>query len=681
MNSASALAAYSLLACTHELLPRAFQVWLQCMHRNESPARLYEAAATNAFAFEDPLVVDEAEAAVPPNAQLEQSFNWVEWNQKQRRKTSDFLSLNPVHSLVTSTVTLGLAVRTLHIIERVASADYIVHQEWEALQGRPCNYRVTALCNDRLYRDVVLEAESLLTRAESYAALPALSRTWASLGLAFCLVSSSLGAMEFYLFKPWRGFPWCIFGLLSCQTQRERELFAEQILSKPTCLHDSWSGRFLQKYDSVALLTDRPCLTVLHGIATELKFDIVAVEYRHASVRRLQRNRAATHMADIADVSADFLLQSHRTAGLVIPSAVKEFGVCTQKKKKKKIVGGGAQRCYLSDALRRNHALEPERRLSKRAVFQLANANFRAMKARSGMEWRALLERGRKAHSWKKAGACLAKKRARAPAAGPLKKAKALLSKSDVEQRSVKEVLQASVVQKAEEELERATGFLQETLREQRSERRRRDSKLQDWREREWQRRKCGICPDVKRSISPQSSTVADLHFNVETFKAPVQDYLRHFMSVPNNELHQKLQDAWCLKHVPFRHAMAPSVKLHPKYPPLAATTPCGRAGQCLCGANKYGHRLLVKNVATFVRALFDKKAQSKVLLDARRAVLCLRSVREGDCRYFHIAYTNRKQGEFILLELQRSTLIPTLKVPAQSTLLCRSDMLTHSMT
>ena len=601
------------------------------------------------------------------------------WNQKQRRKVSEFLSLNPIHELVISTATLKLATRVLHIIERVSGAEYTSQQHWESLEGRNSEFRVTALCNDRLQQVVLPEAESLLTRAEAYAALPEVCRTWHALGLAFALVSSTVCAMEYYLFKPWRGFPWQVFMLLSCESASERDSVAKDILDKPHCMRDAWAARFLTMYDTIPKLTSMPCLALLQSIASELHFDIVKVECRHASLRRLQRNRAATHLAHIGDVSADFLLQNLRREGAVLPEGEASQPPIRKKARKLRVkacIGVGPQRHYLSQLLRRNNALPLHERLGRKELFQKGNQGFRRLKAQGGEEWQSLVESSRQRLSVYRPRASKKKRGLKSETtAGPLKKAKVLLSRPQTGQPSVSEILHTETLMQAESSVAQAAHLHEQASSEERRHKCKRDVALQAWAEEAWQKRKCLLCPGVKRHISPPARPAAEMpeRLTNETFLAPVHSYLCHFLDVPHSEMLQKMQDAWGLKHVPFKHVFAPAVKLHPKFPPLSASTGCFKAGRCLCGQQQSQHRVLIRNVSAFLRSLFEKKSVSRQILDGRRGVLCLKDIVVGIRCFWHVGYTNRKAGEFILLQLEQKVVLEDVfNLPTHTLLLTR---------
>ena len=212
---------------------------------------------------------------------------WVKWNQTQRNKTKVFALSNPVDVLVIGTVTIQLAVHILHVVERVASENYELQQNWDRLQGKAGKLRVHEFAGDHLQKQAWTLAAELLDSPSKYAALPQLSSTWRSQGLAFVLLSTTLAAMEHYLWRPWRQFPLVLFKLLDID--EDQDMVAQEILQLPVCLRDPWAARFLEKYHSKALLCSQEALAILYGIAVSLRFDIIALECRHAAVRRLQK--------------------------------------------------------------------------------------------------------------------------------------------------------------------------------------------------------------------------------------------------------------------------------------------------------------------------------------------------------------------------------------------------------
>ena len=582
---------------------------------------------------------------------------WAQWNKTQRTKAKQFLRQEPTGTLVVATVTLQLSSHVLHIIERVASEDFAQRQQWEKLQGHRGCFRVSQLCSDRLARQTLSMAESLLEDAGKYAALPALHRTWQVQGLGFVLISSAVAAMEYYLFRPWRDFPFCIFELISSDSPCETT--AQAILDKPACLRDSWSSRFLQRFNSVALLGSRRCRAVLHAMASALKLDIIALECRHASVRKLQRNRSATHVADIADVSAEFMLQCFRRLEslFAVPTeASKQPQLMKTKQKKKKVVGGGTQRCCVADVLKEQHELPKEMRLKQRDVFVLANQRLRQMKAEGGAAWQDLQRRGRQMQLEflaRKAGGVPPKKKRpmSVQSGGVLKQSRSLLSPGASRSKSAADVLHAANLQEASGLAEEALSSWKSARLEEESAKQGVARDLAEWRREV--RPDCPICPDVPRLMIPAGPAEKDLHLKEETFLPPVHDSIRAVMdnSVASSKatIHSQLQHFWCLTHVPIKHSASPPARLHSSLPALGKTSLCCKLGFCTC---RQSHRNeFASAISAFLRKLWAKNSRSRMLMDARRGVLCLES--STGRWWWHVAYCNRKYSAYMLLELQ----------------------------
>ena len=663
VNSVDTVAAFTLLACTHALLPRAFALWLLALDTGREPKDLALPHLAGDMDGECPDPVP-----LPVAAEEGEGAWWAQWNKTQRRKAKQWLLQEPTGTLVVATVSLELSAHVLHVIERVASEDFMQQQQWEKLQGQRASFRVTALCNDRLATPVFRMAADILDDAHKFAAMPALHKTWRAQGLGFVLVSCSVAALEHYLFKQWRGFPFCIFELLS--TDPPRETLAQAILDKPACLRDSWSKRFLERFSTVASLVSRQCQALLYAMGCALKLEITSLECRHASLRKLQRNRSATHVAEVADVSAEFLLHCFRRLESLFaaPKQMPNRAKAPQRgkvKKQKKKVGGGAQRCCISDVLREQHGLPKEIRLKQREMYVLGNQRFREAKADGGEAWRDLQSRGRKMQEVRRAGVMPHRKKRpmSAQTGGVLKRSRSLLlPKVPSQVKSAADVVHHANLEAASCSAEEAVSSSWKAARCEEE-------------VAKHSMKKEVACPDIPRFQNPMGLAEKLLDLKVETFLPPVQASIRALMaSSPANRkmsIHSQLQHFWCLKHIPIKHSGCPKPRSHSKLPSLGVASLCSKVGFCTCHQPR---RNAFANVMSgFLRKLWVKHSRTRALMDCRRGVLSLQSS-EGKW-YWHIAYCNRKCAAFIMVELQEADTQNVLRecLPSNAVLLTRS--------
>ena len=674
VNSGDALQSYSLLACVHNVLPVAVLLWLNALQSGQQPKDLpTPEIQTDFMMIDDAVLVGPSKAASKPGEVAlghevvgeESNANampWTEWNQNQRNKAKRFAMSNPVAVLVIATTTIELAVHLLHIIERVGSENFELQQEWQKLKGKPGKPRVHELAGSKLQKHMHAMAEDLLDSPQKYAALPQAARTWRSQGTAFALISTSLAAMEHYLWRPLQQFPLILFKLLDVEEDRDK--VAADVLGLPVCLRDTWSARFLQEFPTRSCLCSRRCLLTLYSLALTLRFDIIGLECRHASVRRLQRNRSCTHLAEVTDVSAEFTLQAFRVAGGGLDTHPLKEGdgpvssaMCGANKRKRRQAskgGGGVQRACVADILRERPALD------KKVAFRLAHARLHRVRETKGPEWQALLERGRRATLLHRHGVRHPRRRLRGSGlAGPLKKAKQVLlatqpalsladdathsafpSQGDV-------ILQSETIHSAARVAASNVADCRGRLKEERDQIAKVNDDLQAYSSRQALAHPCSLHPDVPRSIRPQGDLQESLSLQVEKFVAPVGHYAQAVFE-SKADIQQDLLDLWSMKHIPFRHQDAESGKTHMGRL-LADVTVCMRAGFCCCGDAPC--QRTASALASYVSKHCAKKSATKALMDSRKAVLLVE--RGGLEHFYHIAYVNRKHHHFIFLHLQ----------------------------
>ena len=562
-----------------------------------------------------PQLLDQAGAA-------QDAVAWVVWNQTQRLKARQFLATEPTGMLVICTVSLELAVHVLHVIEHVSSENFSRQQDLERLSGNHAHSRVAELCGDKLCMDAFRLANELWEDSARYGALPLLHRTWTMQNVAFTLVASTAAALEAYVFKGWRGFPFCLFRLLGAAAAHERVAVAQEVLALPSCLRDAFSQRFLTRFSTSELLCSRHCLALLQSVLARLKLDIIAVECRHASVRRLQRNRAATHMADIADVSGEFFLQTFRRLGAVLDAVSLEQSLGAKaakhirfkKKKKRKRCSlrraGGAARECIAEVLR---SLQSQNReVSKREAFRLAHARYSSIRASGGPEYAALLVKGALSKRLAKAGVrkpCRRKRSASMTIRGPLKQAKAVLLPQSVDAELVEhDVWHEAYVKEKEEELAAAISAHQRSQQEQKKAETKTEEKLRQWSHEQHSRNGCSVFPELPRLASPSGHVDEELQLSSEMFLPPIPDYIQAVLTAQKPAIsHQDLQRLWHAKHLPIKHSHCPPARLHRVHPPLRAHTLCYKVGFCTCGNTR--QKALVASVLGFLRPLFKKGA------------------------------------------------------------------------
>ena len=675
------------------MLQRAGLLWLRSLQANSDPAALETPRPRDVLlgceVDDDVLLANQADRNHAQNPDLDADTPWVAWNQVQRSKSRSFLQSDFLPQLLIGCISIQLTSHVLHVVERVAGARFTRKQWWERLHARPALHRVLALCGVDIAGEVLRRAEDLLANASSYSVLPRLACTWRTLALAFTMVSRSISAMEFYVFKAWRSLPLSIFSLLAESGDTTREKVAENLLKVPACMRCSWSQRFLKRFHSTQLLTSKACLTLLFAIAMSMRMDISDVECKHASVKRLQRSRAATHIAEVSQVSADFLLQNVRKHSLHAASLMTPLpaDVCqpasVRARKKKRRGGGGVGRCVLSELLRAQQELPAELRLPRPALFRAAHARVRELRASKGPEWERVLRKAKVATmSHRAGGASFGAKRLRSTSSTPavLKRARCVLAAQDArgEAGLAENSLRSMVVQEASSALQAALGTYKTAVRQEAAAEGIVEQDLVKWSKNESASEKCSLFPGLAREHLPPGRTGCELGLSVEQFVAPVEAFAKRTLSSSARGILTSLGNAWSQRHTPLSHNSSPPVSHHPRYSPLAAAdkTLCRRAGFCVCDRSDRSlaaWRGFVHKVERWLRLLHRKQNPARSLVRSGQGVLELKDSL-GARHHWHLAYTNMKSGEIyiILVALEPASEAEVLYSPAVPSRRCQ---------
>ncbi len=127
--------------------------------------------------------------------------------------------------------------------------------------------------------------------------------------MAFRSIAAGAGACQMLMQAVHSAFPYILFTLLILQGLAQ-ELRAEEIENTPPCMLDPFTMRFLRAFRGV-LLSDE-ALAILEVIAIVQGISISLKECRNAKMRRLKESYASTHQVRLGQLSARFLLSTHR---------------------------------------------------------------------------------------------------------------------------------------------------------------------------------------------------------------------------------------------------------------------------------------------------------------------------------------------------------------------------------
>jgi hypothetical protein len=217
---------------------------------------------------------------------------------------------------------------------------------------------------------------------------------WSMLGIAACGVHQLI---ERHL----TGYPIKIFFLLITPTLA----FATELIQDPNCLKDVWSRRWLLHWKTAEGLISQHCLAILLAIALMLRVDIFRIECRHSMIRRLHRCKGETHLPDLQQVSAEWLLaRQRRLERFWLPQGDKEKRTETaaapaQRRRRrgrwkgKRTGGGGAFRRALGMSLKgKGNAMKTKE--GRKTSMQEAHRLAREMRDAAGQQWAQVRREG-----------------------------------------------------------------------------------------------------------------------------------------------------------------------------------------------------------------------------------------------------------------------------------------------
>lgn len=127
--------------------------------------------------------------------------------------------------------------------------------------------------------------------------------------LTFRLLSTADALVETVIAQPHRQYPLKMFTLLAGAPPSD-------VADDPPCMMDPWSLSFVADFSGIGL-GSMEALSYLRTIASMIRLNISDIEASHASIRRRLHVRGVqTHPEGIEEVSAEFVLDKLRHAGL-----------------------------------------------------------------------------------------------------------------------------------------------------------------------------------------------------------------------------------------------------------------------------------------------------------------------------------------------------------------------------
>ena len=250
--------------------------------------------------------------AQPHGHEPPEKANAAEFNKRQRLNARGFCNRNPVATMCVALRVLEVSVLLLHDIER-AGSDNVARESTTRTMltaSHPASnlgWAWSGVCKDKAWR-----AARALLHPDAWAYLPPSARTWQACHLALAMLGALLCSLQQMIFAEWEG-DLCLFGLLQPMQEDDLRAHAGNLLRKSKCELDTFTRRFLQRFDTIDKLVSLDSLATLAAVASVARVDNCRIECKHAVIRRALRQKASTHVPEFDQVAADFLLRHTRS--------------------------------------------------------------------------------------------------------------------------------------------------------------------------------------------------------------------------------------------------------------------------------------------------------------------------------------------------------------------------------
>ena len=321
VGSNFALDYIGLLASVHRLLEGLVPPWIRELKNSYLPAVPSDFDLTSVDADDHDLVSgplaledigqrqDGAEQGESSIVQAHDSrTSYAEFNARQQRNINTFARARRSPELVVMRRCLGLTLT--HLMEPLldmAGKDWVTRQ-WAAVDaGREVAVPPLLQCaTGALCAPYFTAFGQVVSDSGAWSAVPHSNRTLRISTLAFRLLARGAGAVEALLAGPHTRYPWRLFLVLSSD-----EATRQAVAQDPECVLDTFARQVRQHFPGDAVLSQE-CANHLKGCLHLMGLDIVRVEARHATLRRVCARSVQTYKKTVRDLSGDLLLLFQR---------------------------------------------------------------------------------------------------------------------------------------------------------------------------------------------------------------------------------------------------------------------------------------------------------------------------------------------------------------------------------
>ena len=268
---------------------------------------------------------------------------------------------------------------------KIAAESFDKQQDRKVLQGEQRTYRILECWKGDQVRTFFAKIQKLLS--EPQVAIPSCAFTESSRTLIFRMLARAGSVVEQVVAHQHRGCPFTLFAaLIGC---------VHEVLSVDPCMQDELTQKFLSVYGEQGLNSEE-AQNSLAALARIIEIDILAIEAKHSSTRRLVVLKSTqTWPIHMQNLSAEWTIRQHkigRASFDVGHSNLKQKNKIHRKRTWRKVStrqgGGGPWRAFIRHKFS-GHAGKP----SKSEIRQ-ATEEYRLIKHNGGPEWDNLVNLG-----------------------------------------------------------------------------------------------------------------------------------------------------------------------------------------------------------------------------------------------------------------------------------------------
>ena len=326
----------------------------------------------------------EAELDAEKQGSTDANIDWAEFNRANKRKALAWANTKPGPVLVAMQLCMRPSMRFLCSLVKFASEAWQHESLASAAKGERRKSTVVEIyCGDLFdtFRSGI--AKILFSEVQG---MPAHGKTSAMKVLTFRMLSRSLCAAHQLVMCYGKGCPAMLFGVLKGRV--------DELLELADCLRDELTQRFLDLFGTREALLGDDAQNMLSTMAHHYRVDILDLERRHASIRRIVQSKSI-HTWTVsyeAACSHWILRQSALLRTRFAPKKVKK--TISRKKPRRQKQGGGSWRAFV-------HLHSKGKKLTKASIKGLS-ADYWAMKGRP--DFAVVAELGRLATLARKEG-------------------------------------------------------------------------------------------------------------------------------------------------------------------------------------------------------------------------------------------------------------------------------------